>query len=183
MIVVVPKFMLWKLTAETGITILMETAGIDDLVTNSVGLTFILGLDELIGSALMREETLMFVRATEDFELYDSNTSCVGDMSLLTDDEILLRYKENQHGVHSIGFWDLVNLLPTKLIVSIAGTMLFVWEYYSRHCTPNEHDADRMVSRTMFAPKSMDFSWANAFLPNLFPVVREDEPYWKMPKD
>merc|ERR1719460_1544985 len=91
-IVVVPKFMLWKLTAETGITILMETAGIDDLVTNSVGLTFILGLDELIGSALMREETLMFVAACEEFDLYEDTTSCVGDITSMSDDELLERY-------------------------------------------------------------------------------------------
>jgi len=180
-IVIWPKFLLWKLTAETGITILMETAGIDDLITNSVGLTFILGLDELIGSALMREETLMFVRATETFLLYDDTTSCVGDMSLLTEDEILQKYQENQHGFCSLNFWDLVNLLPTRLIVSVLGTGFFVWEYYTRHCTPNENDADRLVSKTMYPPKSLEFTWFNAFLPNLFPVEREDEPYWKMP--
>merc|ERR1719230_203171 len=111
-LVVMPKLFLWKLTAETGVTILMETAGIDDLITNSVGLTFILGLDELIGSALMREETLMFVRACEDFALYDATTSCVGDMSKLSEEEILQKYNQTQHGFRSLRFGDLINLLP-----------------------------------------------------------------------
>lgn len=180
-IVVGPKFMLWKLTAETGITILMETAGIDDLITNSVGLTFILGLDELIGSSLMRDETLQFVRACEDFDLFDQRTSCVGDMSLLSEDEMMAKYQESQKSLRGVGFWDMVNLLPMKLLMAVAGTGIFVAEYYLRHCNVNADDNDRMVSRSMYPPKSLHFSWLNAFLPNLFPIERGEEPYWEMP--
>lgn len=180
-LVALPKLFLWKLTAETGVTILMETAGIDDLITNSVGLTFILGLDELIGSALMREETLMFVRACEDFDLFDATTSCVGDMSKLSEDEILQKYNQTQHGVRSITFRDLINLLPTKLIATILATMLFVYEYYWRHCTYNADDGDRLVSKTMYTPSTVEFTWLNAILPNIFPVPKDDLPYWEMP--
>jgi len=178
-IVVLPKFMLWKLTTETGITVLMETAGIDDIITNSVGLTFILGIDELIGSALMREETIMFVRACEDFDLYDREISCVGNLAVLSDDEILERYHQTQHGCFA--FWDWLNLIPLKLTVSLFGLGLFVTEYYHKHCQENKHDGNRLVSTPMFLPLSADFTWLNAFLPNFFPVERSSEPYWQMP--
>lgn len=181
-IVVMPKFMLWKLTAETGVTILMETSSIDDIITNSVGLTFILGLDELIGSALMQEETLNFVRACEDFDLYDKETSCVGNLVLLSDDELLQKYKESQFGIRALNLWDLINLLPTKLVVSILGTIIFVYEYYHKHCTENESDGGRKVSKSMYLPRTMHFSWLNAFLPNFFPIERSDTPYWSMPE-
>merc|ERR1740133_321767 len=89
-----PKIVLWKLTAETGVGMLMDTASISDIITNSVALTFILGIDELLGTALMSEETLHFVNATEDFPLFDLETSCIGHMSELTDDELLSRYRD-----------------------------------------------------------------------------------------
>lgn len=181
LIVVFPKLMLWKLTAETGVTVLMETSGIDDLITNSVGLTFILGLDELIGAALMREESLSFVRACEDFPLFDKKTSCVGDMTALSEDELLEKYNECQHGLQSLGFWDWVNILPAKLLLSILATSVFVFAYYSKHCTPNDQDDHRMVSKSMYLPKTMTFTWLNAFLPHFFPIEPEPEPYWRMP--
>jgi len=182
-IVVVPKFMLWKLTAETGVTILMETAGIDDIITNSVGLTFILGLDELIGSALMQEETLNFVAACEEFDLYEDTTSCVGDMTVMSDNELLEKYTEVQRGgPRSWNIWDLLTLAPTKLIISLAGTGFFVMEYYARSCVQNKDDANRWVSRSMYLPSSLTFGWGNAFLPDFFPIEREGSPYWKMPE-
>jgi len=182
-VVVAPKLMLWKLTAETGVTILMETAGIDDIITNSVGLTFILGLDELIGSALMQEETLNFVSACEEFDLYEDTTSCVGDMTSMSDDELLQRYIACQKGGwDSWDYWDLINLLPTKLIISVLGTAYFVFEYYRRHCDVNKDDANRLVSKPMFLPKSLTFGWLNAFLPDLYPIEYEASPYWKMPE-
>eukprot|EP00913_Durusdinium_trenchii_P002920 g2707.t1 len=46
--ILLPKILVWKLTVQTGITFLMETASISDLVVNSIALTFILSIDEMI---------------------------------------------------------------------------------------------------------------------------------------
>lgn len=180
-VIVFPKLMLWKLTAETGVGMLMDTSGIDSIITNSVALTFILGIDELMGTALMSEEALNLIKATEDFPLYDEATSCVGDMTSLTEDELLQRYTETQYGFRSFSFADLPTLIPTKLVLSVLGTAFFVWEYYYKHCTPNADDHNRLVSKTMYLPKSMDFSWMNALFPQFSPIERGDM-FWEMPK-
>lgn len=180
-IIVIPKIMLWKLTAETGMGMLMDTSGIDTIITNSVALTFILGIDELMGTALMSEEALNFVRATEDFPLFDETTSCVGDMTVLTDEELLAKYNKHQFGYRSFGFSDLPQLIPAKLVCSVLFTMFFVGEYYYKHCQESDEDADRFVSKPMYLPKTMDFTWLNALMPQFFPIERGDM-FWEMPK-
>lgn len=181
-LILVPKAMLWKLTVETGIIFLMETASITDLIINSVALDLILGFDELIMASLMHEEEHQFVSAVEEFAFYDEHTSCVGDMSLLTVDEIIDQYKQKQFGFRS---WDreaLSLLFPYKLVLSICGTWFFVWQYYLRFCAPDEEPgAHRWVSETMYLPLSSAFDWGNAFLPRFFPMKFQDEPYWDMP--
>jgi hypothetical protein len=178
--VCLPKFILWKLTAETGITVLMDTAGIADIITNSVGLTFILSIDELIGQALMAEETQKFVAATEAYPLFDETTSCVGDMTTMSEDEIMAKYHETQHGCCAWGFWDLVYFIPIKLIFAIAGTAGFVYNYYHAHCEANPDDAYRLISKTRYQPATPEFSWLNAFLPTVFPL-KLGPIVWEMP--
>lgn len=182
-VVVIPKIMLWKLTTETGITILMETSGIEDIVTNSVSLTFILSIDELIATSLMSEVSIDLVRAIEGFELFDKHASEIGDMSLLTDDELLERYERVERSLWNWSKQHLFNLMPMKLIYSLLGTAIFVFEYYWKHCTPNSQDGGRLVSKTMFTPKHVDYGWLNAFLPFFFPVEYEDRPYWTTPDE
>jgi hypothetical protein len=179
--VCLPKFLLWKLTAETGITVLMETAGIADIITNSVGLTFILSIDELIGQALMAEETQKFVAATEPYPLFDETTSCVGDMTQLSEDEIMAKYDETQHGICAWGFWDLVYFIPIKLIFAVGGTAAFVFNYYHLHCIANADDNDRLISKTRYQPATPEFTWLNAFLPSLYPI-KQGPIVWEMPE-
>lgn len=179
-LVVFPKAMLWKLLTETGITFLMETGAIDDIIINSVGLSFILDLDAMIGTSLMSEETVNMVNATENFELYDETTSCVGDVSLLSDHELLAKHHETQ-SLRSWSCADTWALFPAKLFATIALTAFFVCEYYWKECQVyKEGDTIRMVSKTMFAPMSLRFTWLNAFLPMMFPLETESEPYWEM---
>jgi len=179
-IVVGLKALLWKQTAETGMTFLMETSGIQDIIVNSVGLTFIVSLDELICTALMSEETRNFVAACEDYPLYDAKTSCVGDMSVLSDDEILQKHNEQQN-FWSWGIKDLFALLPMKLIISVLLTFLFVGQYYLKKCEKSEDG--RWVSKTMYLPKSVTFTIFQAFFPALFPPDVEEAPYWRMPTE
>jgi len=178
--VVFPKLALWKLLTETGVTFLMETAGIDDIVINSVGLTFILNLDELIGQSLMSEETVNIVSATENFDLYDEKTSCVGDVALLSETDLLDKHRETQ-SLKSWNLQDSLSLFPAKLIATALLTLVFVADYYACHCEAyKEGDTTRMVSVSMHAPLSVRFSWLNAFLPRFFPLEVQKEPYWEM---
>jgi hypothetical protein len=183
-IVVFPKTMLWKLTVETGITFLMETSAIDDMIINSVALTFILNIDEMLMAALMHEEECALVEAVEEFPLYDPTTSCVGDMSLLSENELIEKYNKTQVGINTVGLHDLSLLLPYKLLISLLGTYVFVEEYYWKNCTSDDQGGIYLlVSKPMQLPKCFSFDWLNAFLPLFFPVPSEDEPYWTMPSD
>merc|ERR1712226_1337334 len=65
-VVLLPKFLLWKLTIETGTFFLMETSGIADIIVNSVALSFILGIDEMIfGKLLTWDERQLMERLVE----------------------------------------------------------------------------------------------------------------------
>merc|ERR1712203_464473 len=119
--------------------------------------------DEIIEAELMSEESVNLVSATQPCLLYDKTTSCVGDMTVLTDDEIMEKYNEQQRGFGSFSARNLIKLFPFKLSIAVLITFLFVLEYYVRHCTQDVHDASHWVSKTMYLPKSVKFSWLNAF--------------------
>lgn len=180
LIVVCPKLFLWKLTCEVGVSFLMNTSTIGDIVINSVAITFIINLDELIYNALMSEETRRVVAATESFALFNAHTSCVGDMSLLTDDEILEKHHEQQ-GLRSWSIADLVAILPQKFFFALLLTTGFISLYYLEHCNPNTEKPELTVSKDMYLPKSVSYYFLNACCQFLFPVPSEETPYWRMP--
>jgi len=176
--IVFPKALLLKQTAETGITFLMETSGIQDIIVNSVGLAFILNLDELVYSALMAEEEENIVAQCEDYRLYDSRTSCIGDVTSLSDAEILEKYKKNQ-SLSGFGWQDLKTFIPFKLVCGLLITGVFVLEYYQHYCEMSPDG--RLVSVDMHLPKSVSYSWLTAFFPYVFPEESMEEPFWQMP--
>merc|ERR1719254_381248 len=47
-VIIIPKILIWYTTSTNGVTFLMETAGIEDVIVNVTALTFILNLDEMI---------------------------------------------------------------------------------------------------------------------------------------
>mmetsp|Transcript_18376 Transcript_18376/g.29004 ORF Transcript_18376/g.29004 Transcript_18376/m.29004 type:complete len:434 (+) Transcript_18376:102-1403(+) len=177
--VIFPKVALWKLTCESGMTFLMETSGIQDIIVNSVALTFIVSLDQLIMSALMSEETRNIVANVEDYRLWDPTTSCVGDIALLSDDEILEKHEEAQ-ALRSCGCKDFIDILPFKLFASLLLTLLFIAQYYIKYCKFDQENF-RFVSKDVYLPKTTVMRWYQAFLPTFFPLEREDKPYWTMP--
>merc|ERR1719161_2717950 len=71
MFVLLPKLLIFKITAETGTNFLMETAGIDDLIVNSVALGFILNIDEMLFDHIMTWEERKMLDEVEDFVPYD----------------------------------------------------------------------------------------------------------------
>ena len=70
-----------------------------------------------------------------------------------------------------------VDQLISKVIVML--TALFIFEYYSTHCTKSSEG--HHISVPMHLPKTLSFSFVNAFFPLLHPVEAEDDPFWEMP--
>merc|ERR1712217_42860 len=179
MVIVIPKAFLFKQTAETGIKCLMETSHISAIIMNSVGLAFILSLDELIYTTLMSEDVQTIVELCEDYPLYDIRKSCVGDMTNMDDDSLLKSYASSQT-CWSFGLKDLNMPLPIKLAGAVILSSILILMYYDNFCMMSA--SGRLVSIDMHLPNSVVYGWATAFLPNIFPHQEEEAAYWQMPK-
>jgi len=176
LLVLGPKCMLWKITAEAGVTLLMETSSIEDLIVNSVALSFVLNIDEMICETLMSDATRVMLEKCEDFNLYEVN-----EEDALSESQVLELHDEQQSlSLSRLRLKDAVLLLPPKLLAVVALTGIFVYEYYWTHCFQSEYQ--RYFSRDMFLPTGTDFGVLNAFFPRFFRVPTEDKPYWQMPK-
>merc|ERR1719181_1654049 len=69
LVIVLPKAMLWKLTADSGILFLMETPAIQDLIVNSTALTFILSIDELLFATITTAKTRYMMGELQAFKM------------------------------------------------------------------------------------------------------------------
>mmetsp|Transcript_2767 Transcript_2767/g.4182 ORF Transcript_2767/g.4182 Transcript_2767/m.4182 type:complete len:446 (+) Transcript_2767:116-1453(+) len=179
--VILPKLVLWIMTAQTGMKFLMETAGIQNIIVNAVGLTFIANLDELALAVLMSEEARDIVASVEPFPLFHPKTSIIGNLDVLSDDEIVERYAQHQKWSNA-GFKDFMDLIPFRLLISIGLTWIFNRHYYYSYCRHADTPPHRWISSDMFLPKSTAYTWLQALLPTMFPLDVHDEPFWQMPK-
>jgi len=174
MFVLFPKFMVWKLTAETGVMFLMETAAIDDLIVNSVALTFVLAISEMVCQAFTSETTHEMLHKCQDYPLYDREK-----LRNMDDEEILKTYGDRKHSRRANVFDILRALLPPKVIAVLLLTAFGVWHYYQRHC----YSVGFLVymPNPLYLAKSTTFTVLHAFLPSFFQPDLQTDPEWTMP--
>lgn len=180
LILLIPKAMIWQLTVTTGIVFLMETAGIDDLVVNSVALTFILEIDELCCKTLTEEYIVGLLSRVRPYPLFDfSKATDAYDSADLVREQA--KQELNKKMRPRDFFWALV---PPKLFLLIALCGYFILSYYTGHCNPAPIPGSfpRFWPKPLYLAKSTMFSFANAFLPSNFPVPTETEAIWTMPE-
>jgi len=171
--ILLPKILVWKLTVQTGITFLMETASISDLVVNSIALTFILSIDEMICETLTSQSTLSMLSRCKDYPLFDP------ELAQLSDDDIASKYG-GEKLEERLRVWDILAIVfPTRLVCVVVITFYFVWSYYHQHCTLTE-DAE-FLPNSLYPPKNSDFSIFNAIFPDFFPIETVSNPSWTMP--
>ncbi|CAE7946022.1 CYB2 [Symbiodinium sp. KB8] len=202
-LVLVPKFLLWEMTASTGVDFLMETAGIDDLIVNSVALGFLLTLDEMLTEAMMPHQVFhRLIGIGWGLELrtcWPWKTSghppevCQGcfvnhllgecnalrlysnvDVEAHTDDEVLSKLQALEPSLPQL-IW---GLMPKSFFLAVGLTAFCVYRYYFLHCQLVD---GQWVSKEMYLPKTLTMSVASAVLPSIFPVDAASEPYWSMP--
>jgi len=174
LVVLLPKCLLFKLTAESGVTLLMETQSIEDLIVNSVALSFVLNLDEMLCESLMPSQIKVMLEKCEAFPLYDDE-----EEAAYKEADIMKMHCEQQ-SLRYFRFRDIFSLLPPKLVAACVLTSIFIAEYYWTHCQWSpEH---RWFSVEMHLPKGTTFSAWEAFFPRFFPVEADQKPYWTMPK-
>jgi len=164
--ILVPKALLWRLTAEAGICFLMETAAIDDMIVNAVGLTFILQVDESICGTLMSSVTQELLEQCNEYH----ESGMPAQKEHTETDELQQSFIQALYGI-----------VPFRLVNSILLTSVFVLKYYLDHCYWKS-DGMWFASKPMYLPKTTDFTILNTLFPNFFPVPSQAESYWELPK-
>eukprot|EP00931_Biecheleriopsis_adriatica_P073235 TRINITY_DN47567_c0_g1_i1.p1 TRINITY_DN47567_c0_g1~~TRINITY_DN47567_c0_g1_i1.p1 ORF type:complete len:489 (-),score=75.81 TRINITY_DN47567_c0_g1_i1:74-1540(-) len=194
-----PKTILVFSTAKAGSVFLMNTAGITNLIVNSVALNFLLDLDNLMTHALMDAGTLRMLEMVEDMDL-EGHDGGNGDdeedkaasrskrkrhvqiQDRSKDTEMIERIAQEQHLGSCASFWRLlVNVLYHKLynLLMVCAMMLFLMaNYYTTHCEPKQ---GQMVSKPLYPPLSMNFDLLHFFLSMFFPLPVGSNYSWKMP--
>merc|ERR1711879_1037899 len=111
LVISLPKLILWKLTTNTGTSFLMSTAGIDNLIVNSVGLGLILSLDDFMCVTFMSEHTKECMQRCEAFPLASQVD--------LNRNRVMTQYGHTR--TRSSKSWkcrDFLGLIPWKLVIT-----------------------------------------------------------------
>jgi len=166
----VPKMCIWWILASLGMHFLMETAGIVDVIMNSMALTFIINLDEMIFMVLTTVPVKHMLDNLEDYALFQ-----LDEEEREKDDDILTRYMRQEFGANKWKrFFKL--LLPKRLLTVLILMMAFIWNYYRLNC--DMMDDGSLVSKPMTLPTVVRFNPLN-FFSDGFPA--QSDAYWTMP--
>jgi len=177
LIILLPKVIVWRLTASAGVTFLMETADINDCIVNAVALNFILQIDEMLFETLVPAEIRSLVGNCEDFDRREHG----GTLERSSGEG---ERESRELSLFSLGA--VVLLFPVSAILTCGLTAWFIYsDYYLSHCNYSE-EGKFYVSKTIFTPLSVKFSLFQSVMSTYFPdmhsVGYEKEPIWTMPK-
>jgi len=170
--ILLPKTILWGMTAAAGVMMLMETAGISDTLVNSMALSFILAFDVVVCNSYTLFSIKLIMEKIEDYYLYNT------DEDEQHSDHEVLRIYEQDH-LHSWSV-DLNMLLPWRLTLMLGLTAMFVLQYYLTRCVLSG-ESFYWISKTLYAPASADEDALSFGLPWLFPLATESTAYWTAP--
>lgn len=166
--VFVPKLLIWWVLASLGMDFLLDTAGIVDGIMNSMALTFILNIDEMVFAVLTTVPVKLMMHKLEDFDLFD-----IAVDEDASDEVVLQEYIQNQLG-HGMAFFK--RLVPKRLITIAALMIFFVFKYYTLHC--DETQDGSLVSKPLYLPTETAFQVWQLLVPL---ISKEEEHVWAMP--
>jgi len=148
-VVILPKLIIWLMLVFCGFHFLMETAGIVDLIMNSMALTFILSLDEMIFDILTSAPVIHMMTNLEDFPLYN-----LDQLEKSTDEELMSSFQEKE----MTSKWKQVlrMMVPAKLRLVVVIMPFFVVKYYIMNCHWTADSS--LVSNPLYYPPSQSFN-------------------------
>lgn len=167
--VLLPKFALWLAVAKSGVHYLMETAGIVDLIVNSMALTFVLEVDEMVFHRFTTALTKHIMNNIEDLPNFDTTRE-----ETETDQQALERFKAEELGNAR---WAKLRLcLPWRFLIVLLLEALFVFHYYHVNCVKLEDGS--WVSKELRLPKDLAYRPVEL----MFGLLSTDgDPVWSMP--
>merc|ERR1712224_74737 len=136
-----PKLVLWVFLVSLGFNFLLESSGIINVIMNSLALTFILSLDELIFEVLTTVPVKHIMENLEEFALYN-----IANDEEETEHEVIHRFNEKE--IRS-RLWQAITILVPRRFLSVCIlTYVFIWMYYANNC---ERSSDGgLVSKPMY---------------------------------
>lgn len=155
--VLLPWGMILKLTIQSGIAFLMDTAGIEDVIVNCVALAFILTIDETVFAHLSDRAGKAIM---EDLEHFDPPKPDV-----------------------DVTVWFM--LFPTRLFSLCLVFTIALADYYFRHCTLPQGESwlGGFISIPIYQPSSTYINVIEAFFPCFFGETgNSSKPLWTMPE-
>eukprot|EP00928_Gymnodinium_smaydae_P085966 TRINITY_DN6971_c0_g2_i3.p1 TRINITY_DN6971_c0_g2~~TRINITY_DN6971_c0_g2_i3.p1 ORF type:complete len:454 (+),score=54.56 TRINITY_DN6971_c0_g2_i3:64-1425(+) len=172
-IIVLPKFVIWICLVSSGFHFLMETATITNLIVNSMALSFILNIDEMVFEAFSTVAVQHIMGSLDDHKLYDS-----GVEETETEDACLQRYYDNEQGsarCRACMRW----IVPRRLIYALILMMVFYLRYFWTNCIRREDGS--WVSEPLMEPEGVNYNFFGFLNPAFLNYVG-DTPLWKMPE-
>merc|ERR1712228_1140165 len=98
---------------------LMESSTIADVIVNSLALSFIMNIDNMLFRDMVFSDTKAMLQKCEDYVLYNP-----ADLTSMTDEEVLQAYGDH---CQKTSFWKLFTAtVPVKLFFTLFLTIVFV---------------------------------------------------------
>jgi len=167
-ILFIPKLMLWKMLSVAGVSFLMETAAMVDMIVSVTAISFIFQIDEMILDRLSSKATKHILVHLQDYAMFS-----IKKLEQEEYDDTMAKFEKYEMGMtfSASDWW----LFPRRLAAAFVLMAYFVSDYYSEKCT--QTDDGSWVSSDMAKPtephlKVMCF---------MFKVCsHEDVPFWSM---
>jgi hypothetical protein len=196
--VLVPKLLLCHYVLREGVKLLMDTAGIMDMVLGAMSMGFVLSIDEVIFDTIASVQTkhIMAALVETDFspdEIWiqdsegpagiprnETDTSYTGiprNIEIVTDTS----YTQNGAEVAKpLALWRLLLIMfPRRLAIVIAVVCVYVSKYYIEKCVFKH---GQWISKDMYLPLTTEYSVRDfVFDCFLHTLPRSLEPFWTMP--
>jgi hypothetical protein len=182
--VIVPKFFIWFLLATSGGIFLMETAAIQDVILNSVAMSFVLQVDEMLAARLCTHATKTVMSRLQPFLCFDYQEENMSDEAALN------IYESTQQQQTAFNAKLMVLVVPKRLIFIILITTVVYIGYFWRFCIRTADGS--LISEPIYAPKDLEkigtFPVRWMFAPSTverhspatwtMPGRQEDQPFW-----
>jgi len=181
-LIVLPKFVLWLSTSESGTTFLLETSTIQDTIVNATALAFILSLDELIFSTMSADATKFLMRKLEGYPIHIDPIQIDEDSAEAALENTMASFLSERDDTvlkkSDINLWCTRRSLMLKAPCVVVLWLFYECRYFMLMCEKSQEGA--WVSVPVYTPESSEYSIWQALFP-LVHVGSRGEPFWSMP--
>lgn len=179
--ILVPKMALWYWVAFEGFRLLMDTAGIVDLVLGCMAMGFVLNIDEMVFQTFASDASVEILARCEGYVGHLQSEEAEPDepgqhSANEADEDVLDRlYKE---GYPLSTAYLIKAFFPTKLVAVSLIMVIFVVKYYYLNCD-RSHDGS-FVSKPMYMPKTTSYGIMEMITGQ---HEIDSRPFWTMPAE